>query len=316
MDILDRTVQIGSSILLQGITALSQYVDIKPPNRLHTYHHHHPHHVNYTDSPSSSDYLRPRLTKYSIGHHHHHHHGRHHHHDLHDHDHDDDHHHGSTLHKVPVADCTSSSSSVLDNCVNVADTSNNVSVTNYSNKVFMNRVLEMFINTYSITKTIDSTTFRPWLGKTDFWGNNMKIILQSYVANVSVQSLQYLRNENKNLVNNGTFSTAKSLFMIKGIDMANDTFKIYNGDKVLTNVTTLQFEDDIDPVIFKFVFVPQSDTSVIKPSLVRIKVNDSTNSNKYLSYNTTEQKYVIVESENSTMFYVSMESTSDGTPIY
>ena len=104
--------------------------------------------------------------------------------------------------------------------------------------------------------------------------------------------------------------------MIKGIDMANDTFKIYNGDKVLTNVTTLQFEDDIDPVIFKFVFVPQSDTSVIKPSLVRIKVNDSTNSNKYLSYNTTEQKYVIVESENSTMFYVSMESTSDGTPIY
>ena len=74
--------------------------------------------------------------------------------------------------------------------------------------------------------------------------------------------------------------------------------------------------DDIDPVIFKFVFVPQSDTSVIKPSLVRIKVNDSTNSNKYLSYNTAEQKYVIVESENSTMFYVSMESTSDGTPIY
>ena len=152
--------------------------------------------------------------------------------------------------------------------------------------------------------------------KTDFWGNNMKIILQSYVPNVSIQSLQYLRNENKNLVNNGTFSTAKSLFTIRGIDMSNDTFKIYNGEKVLTNVASLQFEDDIDPVIFKFVYIPQTDTSVIKPSLVRIKVEDSTNSNKYLSYNTTEQKYGIVESESSTMFYVSMESTSNGTPIY
>ena len=38
MEVLDRTVQIGSSILLQGITALSQYIDIKPPGRLHTHH--------------------------------------------------------------------------------------------------------------------------------------------------------------------------------------------------------------------------------------------------------------------------------------
>ena len=48
MEVLDRTVQIGSSILLQGITALSQYIDIKPPGRLHT------HHINYTDSSSDN----------------------------------------------------------------------------------------------------------------------------------------------------------------------------------------------------------------------------------------------------------------------
>ena len=137
MEVLDRTVQIGSSILLQGITALSQYIDIKPPGHLHT------HHINYTDSSSdnfiSSSHIRPRLTKFSIGHHHRrHHHGHHHGHHHHD-------HHHSTVTKIPVADCTSSdsSSSLIDNCVNTADTSNNVTVTNYSNKIFMDRVLEM-----------------------------------------------------------------------------------------------------------------------------------------------------------------------------
>ena len=35
MEVLDRTVQIGSSILLQGITALSQYIDIKSTQTLY-----------------------------------------------------------------------------------------------------------------------------------------------------------------------------------------------------------------------------------------------------------------------------------------